>query len=352
MLSLAFATLNSITRSLDQASNIQRSTQLFFASESGAEAAFFHHNARTPGVNFTGAHASQSINHSSIDADTTWTIQGRTSTIDGTSNNDATIVDILQEGQTLKIPLRWDSSANPTADPPQVDPGQYAAPNNTTDNLDLTFYIDPDDISASSALDAFNAKYNFESDAFDTLADGFNFGNPTGNNILIDWSLSRKNNNKGIQTFIPTDNKDCTGFGATPGYICENDFVTMTSGGLQLDTNDTISGKVLPGSYDLDVDDFWNCTADSVTADIGDVCTDFQITFRPLLQFYDTIGLDKIPGLPYELKLTTGSSSTKPFPQSTYTVISDVALEDFSQKITIEVPEKTSIGAFDYVIFD
>lgn len=352
VLTLAFATLNSIARSLDQASNIQRSTQLFFASESGAESAFFHHNARGAGLSFTAAHASQSLNHSSINADTNWTIQGRSNTSDSGSPTvgNATVVDILREGQTLQIPLRWDESANPLEDPPQVTASQYNQPTNSLDNISFTFFLDPASIPASSARDAFNAEYSFASGVF-PIPNTFDFGENGNNAVLIDWSFTRKHSRLGVQTFIPTDNQDCSGFVATPGYICEADFVGMTGSGLQLDTNDTVTGKILPGSIDTELDYFWDCSDTTVIA--GDSCEDYQITVRPLLQFNDTISGQKIPGLPFELKLTTaGGTIPLTFPQSTYTITSDVALEDFSQQISIEIPEKTSIGAFDYVIFD
>lgn len=357
VLSLAFATLASISRSLDQASNLQRSTQLFFASESGAEAAFFHHNARGAGLNFLDStHASQTLSHPSVQAETNWTIQGRTNTSDSASRTvgNAAFVDILKEGQTLKIPLQWDASDNPTATPPTSSIGtpDYGETDNNNDNLSFTFYRDPANISNSTAKDAFNDRYNFDSGVY-PIDNNFDFGENGNNAVLIDWSITRKNSNQGIQTFIPTDNQDCVGFPANPGYICENDFNAMTTSGLQIDTNDTITGKVLPGSIDVDLDEFWDCLGGSGGVNIGDNCSDYQLTIRPLLKYQDTLSGDKIPGLPYELKLTTaGGTVPKTFPQSTYKVVSDVALEDFSQRIEIEVPEKTSIGAFDYVIFD
>ena len=357
VLSLAFATLNSISRSLDQASNIQRSTQLFFASESGAESAFFHHNSRGAGLNFLdGTHASQTLSHPSVNAETNWTIQGRANTSDSASATvgNAAFVDILKEGQTLKIPLQWDAAANPSVNPPTVPlaPPAYGKTDNNNDNISFTFYRDPANISNSTAKDAFDAKYSFDSGVY-PIANNFDFGENANNAVLIDWSITRKNDNRGVQTFIPTANQDCVGFPANPGYICENDFNAMTTSGLQIDTNDTIVGKVLPGSIDIALDEFWDCLVDNSTAFLGDTCSDYQVTIRPLLKYTDTISGDKIPGLPYELKLTTaGGTVPKTFPQSTYNVVSDVVLENFSQRIEIEVPEKTSIGAFDYVIFD
>jgi len=337
ILSLAFATLTSIGRSIDQASNIQRSTQLFFASESGAEAAFFHHNARGAGLAFTGTDPSQTIEHSNTNATTQWSLEGRTTLRDSATLQNATIIDILKEGQTFKIPLQWDPAANPGERVPTTV-AQYDTPNNGPHNLQVRFFPTANDLSTeigSSAIDQ----------------PSFDFNNPD-NEILIDWSITRKNSGQGVQTFIPSNNQDCAGFSAgnSAGYICEND---LTSSGVMLRTDFSAPGKVLPGSRDSTLSEFWRCVADvSGTVTGFESCSDYQLTIRPLLKFNSSTG-DKIPGIPFELKLdTTIGTPPKHFPLNHYKVISDVTLENFSQRIEIEVPERTSIGAFDYVIFD
>lgn len=354
VLSLAFATLTSIARSIDQASNIQRSTQLFFASESGAEAAFFHHNSRGSGVNFIGSDATQQISHPSISATTNWTIEGRTSQIDDAINNDATIVDILKEGQTYKVPLQWDSSTNAGQSPP-LNLADYGRPTNINDLLEIRFFQTPADIPSSQALTDFETRYGFQDDAFDPLQGSFDFGDSGDEAILIDWSITRKNNIQGVQTFIPTNNQDCAGYisGAGAGYICEDDVEVEASGALRITTSDPLPGKVLPGSKDTSLDYFWDCLAGfDETVLIGENCSDYQLTIRPLLKFNDTVSGAKVPGIPFQLRLEVPGAIPTHFPLNTYTVVSDVALEDFSQRIEIEIPERTSIGAFDYVIFD
>lgn len=360
VLTLAFATLTSIGRSIDQASNIQRSTQLFFASESGAEAAFFHHNSRGAGTNFTGTHSSQNISHPSINANTKWTIEGRTQHIDNAINNDAVFVDILKEGQTFKIPFQWDRSTNPGEDPPQVSPSRYDSPSGD-DKFVLTFFQTPEDIPNSDALTAFKERYGFQAGAFDPLKSSFNFdfGDNSGDEeILIDWSITRKNSVQGVQTFIPTNNQDCFGYfsgDGAGGYICENDIRLITSGDIVIKADDLIPGKVLPGAKEDSLKDFWNCTATgglNPPLEIGEICSDYQLTLRPLLKLTDTVSGAKVPGIPFELKLKVNGSTPTHFPLNNYTVVSDVVQEDFSQRIEIEVPERTSIGAFDYVIFD
>ncbi len=355
VLSLAFATLTSIARSIDQASNIQRSTQLFFASESGAEAAFFHHNSRGAGVNFIGTHPTQSIAHPSINATTNWTIEGRTSQVDSALNNDATIVDILKEGQTYKVPLQWDKSTNPGENPPSISSTQYDSPDNSYDSLEIRFFQTPADIPSSQALTDFETRYGFQSDAFDPLKGSFDFGDNGDEAILIDWSITRKNSVQGVQTFIPTNNQDCAGYisGAGAGYICEDDIKMTPSGALRITTSDSLPGKVLPGSKDTSLDYFWDCLAGAdKTVLIGETCSDYQLTIRSLLKLNDTVSGAKVPGIPFQLKLQVPGAIPKHFPLNTYTVVSDVELEDFSQRIEIEIPERTSIGAFDYVIFD
>jgi len=354
VLSLAFATLTSIARSIDQASNIQRSTQLFFASESGAEAAFFHHNSRGPGTNFTGANTTQIIAHPSVNANTNWTIQGRTSQVDNAINNDATIVDILKEGQTYKIPFQWDPATNPGELPP-VNLADYGEPNRINDLLEIRFFQTPADIPSSAAKDDFEARYGFQADAFDPLQGSFDFGDSVDEDILIDWSITRKNSVQGVQTFIPVNNQDCSGYisGAGAGYICEDDIEVIATGDLRVTTSDPLPGKVLPGSKDTSLDYFWDCLAGAdETVRLGETCSDYQLTIRPLLKFNDTVSGAKVPGIPFQLKLQVPGGIPTHFPLNTYTVVSDVALEDFSQRIEIEIPERTSIGAFDYVIFD
>lgn len=356
VLSLAFATLTSIGRSVEQASNIQRSTQLFFASESGAEAAFFHHNSRGPGTNFTGTHSSQMIAHPSINASTNWTIEGRTNKVDNAINHDAMFVDILKEGQTFKIPFQWDRSTNPGETPPQVSVSRYDAPN-STDKFVLTFFQTPEDMPNSPALVDFQERYGFQSGTFDPLTGSFDFGNSGDAEILIDWSVTRKNNVQGIQTFIPINNQSCTGYVSGPGagYICENDIQLIASGGLIIRSDNAIPGKVLPGSKDDSLDYFWSCIpsgGSNPPLRLGETCSDYQLTIRTLLKLNDTATGTKVPGIPFQLKLEVDGSVPTHFPLNNYTVVSDVTQEDFSQRIEIEVPERTSIGAFDYVIFD
>ncbi len=327
VLALAFATLDSIARSLDQASNIQRTTQLFFASESGIEASFFHHNSRGAGLDFSSGDASQTIVHPVVDATTSWSLQGRTTTSNG---NNAALAEMLKENQTIQIQLQWDSSGNPT-----IAPNNSGGPNFISDDLIVNFYNDTDQIPNSTAKNALLAEYGASE-----ITSGFDFGS-ANTEVLIDWSLSRKSTTRGVETFVPTDNSDCSG---ATGFICEDQLMAGTQ---TISTNNTTPGKILPGTNVTDLNAFWSCTDSG-----GGTCSDFRLTFRSLLKFEDTGTATKIPGIPFMVEYS-GSGTVKPFPKSYYTVNSDVSLaEQFSQQISIDIPEKTSIGAFDYVVFD
>lgn len=333
VLTLAFATLDSVARSIEQASNIQRSTQLFFASESGVEASFFHHNSRGAGLNFNTSHASQSIDHANIQAQTDWSIVGRT--VDSISGNPA-LGGILKEGQSVQIPLSWDSSANPTS-----EPNNNGNPD-SADELQISFYKDTEDIPTGDVKD----KIVTEGGTF-AIPTGFDFGDSSPDpEVLIDWSFARKNSAAGVQTFIPTENDSC---GGAIGFICEDQLLTTTQ---SITTNTSIDGKILPGGIITTLNDFWSCSDPGVSG----TCSDYRATFRPLLKLVDTKSTadesddTKIPGIPYTVVLQ--ATSTGSFPRSFYTVEADVSQEDFSQRISIDVAEKTSIGAFDYVIFD
>ncbi len=332
VLTLAFATLDSVARSMEQASNIQRSTQLFFASESGIESAFFHHNARGAGLNFNTGDTSQDIEHENIQAETSWSITGRTT--DSISGNPV-LGGVLKEGQSIQIPLSWDDSTNPTS-----EPNEDGAPA-STDNLRIQFFNDTASMPNSTAKDKVIAEHgNF------SMGTGFDFGEEGDPEVLIDWSLSRKTTDRGVQTFIPVENDDCSG---ATGFICEDQFLAGTQ---NIHTNNAINGKILPGGVTATLQDFWDC-ADSGTSG---TCSDYRVTFRPLLKLIDSEGTPdesddiKVPGIPFLIRLQ--ATSTNSFPRSFYTVTSDVNQEDFSQQISIDVAEKTSIGAFDYVIFD
>lgn len=339
VLALAFATLNSVAQSIEQANNIQRSTQLFFAAESGLEAAFFHHNARGQGTTLNTT-LTQTLAHDETRASVEWNLVGRSTGVD--TSSDAFYADILKENQTVQIPLEWDTSSDPTS--AANTSGALAG----TEDVTISFFKGivntggptaetPSDDNVRAALSA-------EFDDFEIDPTAFNFGNVT-TEVLIDWSISRKNSSTGVETFIPVANDDCSNSTNTvDGFICESQFGALTTDSLDIDTTNTLLlGKILPGLADTNLSDFWSCNDAG-----GGTCSDFRITFRPLLGFADSIDSSKIIGIPFAVTASEGTS----FPLPDYTVMTDVTQEDFSQAINLEIPERTSIGAFDYVIFD
>ena len=342
VLALAFATLNSIVQSLEQANSIQRSTQLFFAAESGLEAAFFHHNARGAGSSLETVGATQTINHPEINVDTEWSLVGRSTGITG---GDAFHTDILRENQTVQIPLSWDSSTDPTDIPDEV--GGLG----NTEDMVISFYrrllttgapatLTPSNTDIRNTLSAEFQDFTIEN----ASAGLFDFDNPE-DEVLIDWSISRRNSARGVETFIPTANEDCINTSATvDGFICESQLQNLGSTSLDINTADlTLTGLILPGLALTNLSDFWSCNDAG-----GGNCEDYRVTFRPLLGFTDSIDGSKIIGIPYSVTASEGTS----FPLPAYTVNADVTQEKFSQAVSLEIPERTSIGAFDYVIFD
>ena len=120
-----------------------------------------------------------------------------------------------------------------------------------------------------------------------TIGSTFDFGN-VSDDVLIDWSFSRKNSAKGIETFIPTVNENCTS-SALPvyGFVCESQLLaTSNNNGIEISTSASpanISGKILPGGDTTTLNEFWRC----VDGGAG-TCTDFIVSFRPLLKFTAT----------------------------------------------------------------
>ncbi len=322
VLAIAFATMLSIQKMMEQTDGLERSTKLFFAAESGIEAAFYHHNARGQGVNFSGTPDSQKVDiNTNIGVE--WKIEGQSNPIIG----------LLKEEQSIQIPLYWDSNSDPINTPNE---------SGKANNIIVEFYHDSD------AMGGYKDKFEDLFGGPVVIDSGFDFGD-SDNKVLIDWSVARTNSVKGIQTFSPKNN-DCT----TPSsdFICKNDLLSVTS--VKIDSTAITGGKngrVLPGYIHSTVtlNEFMSCSGLGV--DGSDSCKKYVLTFRPLLKFKDSNTGKKIPGIPYIIKGKNGGSPVA-LPRQSYTVTANVSLGDYSQKVSIKVPEKTSIGAFDYVVFD
>ncbi len=305
-LGVAISVIASVNSAVQRSADLGRSAQVFFAAESGLESAFFHHNARGQGVHFTGTSGPQTITLSNSSAEVSWELEGRDNGIAG----------MLKEGQKIQIPLFWDNSLDPTKEPPVDGNGDF----------------DIGSFQAGILSDDFLLTFNNEDIPF-----GFNFGTTEAAAVLIDWAVSREHDTAGLQTFVPTlgTSNSCDG---ASGFVCKGEFLNAIDE-VVISSLAIINGEILPGGAASTLNAFMN-DSDS---------QQFVLSFQPLLSFSDSSDpsdIIKIEGIPFTL--SAGAS----LPMSTYTVSSGVSLGKFSKVITAEVPEKTTIGAFDYIIFD
>jgi hypothetical protein len=295
ILGISYATTKLVSKSVARNQSIERSNQVFYAAESGIEAAFFHHNARGAGVDFVSeTETTQDINHSNVHTDVHWQIFGRDNPVSGN----------LKENQTIQIPLFWDDSLDPSSPP------------NKNGKLSVI-----EDFTLS-----FQRK---DSQGEEIVPSGFIFGS-VDEKILIDWSLLGKSATGETQTFIPS-NTLCND--VLLGFICNNEIFSE-----EIDSSDAISGKIYPSLTATTLHNFFH--------EIGREY--FQLKFQPILKFEDLISGKEVASLPFTLK----SSSTTKIPKSTYKISSKVSVGNYSRTIETIIPEKTTVGAFGYVILD
>ena len=297
--------LLAVSKSLERTANIARANQVFFMTESGIEAAFYHHNARGAGVDFVrdgngDVDDSQKISHGAVGGTVEWEIKGR----------DNPIIGLLKENQTVQIPFFWDSSLNPAETVPD--------PLTSIDNFRLTF-------DESGTL----SDYNFQDQ--DTSNDEH----------LIDWKITRKNIDKKVQTFLPIGSSI-----TKSGAILES-----AVSGMIINSSATISGRITPclesadtGGCPVVLSKFFSGDDNFVGVGGGGI-SELQLIFRPLLSFTNNAGA-KISGIPFSV------DSDNDIPKSSYDIVASVELGNFNQKQELTIPEKTAIGSFNYVIFD
>jgi hypothetical protein len=314
ILGVTISVLASISRSLENTQNLERSNQFFYAAESGLEAAFYHHNARGPGSEFPTISPPQSIDHSTIGTTTVWTI-------DSQSNQ---ILGLLKENQSLQIPLNWDDGITPTTTPNEN--GRINA-----QGIHLHFYptitnseTDPIKIALYNQYGTFSVPLLFD------------WGDNGAPQVLIDWSVSRETIATGvIETFIPDQGN---GGACSPGteFLCEDSFSTE----FEVDIGDSgIAGTILPGNI--------AGTLGSPFV-VDNAAYKYKITIRSLLPYSDSDSTNRIIGIPFAIE----DVNTNDFPDTEYTITTQVDSGDFSKTISVTIPEKTTIGAFDYIVFD
>ncbi len=330
VLGVASLILKSHMQSFEQTTNIERANQVFYATESGLEAAFFHHNARGQGVHFcpalsgnhpdlcdmTAVSDAQKIILSDIGAQVNWTINGRRNPVTG----------LLHENQNREVPLSWDDSADPTE------------MQNQDGKLSLGFTLTFDN---SHFLNG--SLHNF--DFGDASTDG-------NNQVLIDWGISRKSSDTGnpIETFVPSDGAPDTNpvvcarnFTGKLKFLCENSF--RNDSPFSISSASTLTGRkmVTTGSTD-----------DTFSHFFPNDGTDYKLFFHPLLRFEQSqnsgslLAGTRIPGISYTLQ----ASNNIALPRTDYIVTSQVQMTDFQKTLTLLVPESTTEGSFNYVILE
>ena len=335
ILGVVMLILLSVSRSLEQSANIERSNQVFFMTESGIEAAFFHHNARGRGTEFikiddenfvkNSETNPQFLVHDEVGGATSWSVDGRA----------YPIVGLMREEQTIQIPLYWSEEVISGIDSPKNAPNK----DGQSKNFQLNFYTGIPEYWGNSSDIVEKALYEKYGEL--AIPNNFEFGTFEPE-VLIDWKVSRNFDDGTInetQTFLPNEGSGCD---VANQYICDNKFL-IDGGGIE--SASPVGGRLTP------------CT-DECLIDLNTFMSDpdsskFMLTFRPLLPFIeDADKRRKIPGIPFSITNTGLPPGETPIPKSTYDVIASVEIGDFYQKKELTVLEETSIGAFDYVIFD
>jgi len=283
-----------IIRSVEQSQDLERSTQVFFAIESGLEAGFFHHNARGQGVRFAAIDNvpnSQIITHSVTTLDSRWTINGRA---DG-----VTYAGMIYENTPLQLRWFWDNSDevtdNPSAHQTNLAPG---------------FHIEFTGTSSAST-----------------------FGT-TDPEVLLSWLLTKRTTTSGVQSLTPhADNPEDLCTTSSSSFFCDNGLIRS------FDYNSGFLGKLVPRTASATtetVDDFINL----------ETAENFQLIITPALKFEDVAG-NKVEGIPFQI------TEDEALPLPHYSVSTSVTAGDFTKNLSVSnIPEQTILQAFNYVIFD
>ena len=318
VLGVSVSILESVARTTEQSAGIERSNQLFFAAESGIEAALFHKNARDSAVDFDVS-ADTEISHSHTSAKVDWSVSSR----------DNPVVGILKEGQSVQIPLFWDSAAAPSTSPTDVSASSFS----------INFF---NKITSSETADSAEEKIFKNFGVFDLTT--FDFGT-NEDKILIDWSVSRTNETTGVREVwrphSPNDNL-CTG---DTSFICRDEF---NSDDISIDSDENLEGKLYPCVADQSQSE--DCKRDLNVFVDSTAASDFQINLRSLLSYTSVDESSKIRGIPFSI--SDGSTTAVAIPKPEFEVAAEVEIGDIVHEMSKTFLEKITIGAFDYLIFD
>lgn len=348
ILGLALVVMRSIEQSINQSVDVETSTQIRYATESGVEAGFFHRNARGPGVSFT---TDQAVFHPTVLLTSNWTLGSRATTVK----------DILSENETISIPFQWDNVGSPDAV-------------SSLTSIDLSVH----DI----AIDFYRHGLMPLSGGGEVTVQGvptdFSFGQAVSPEdfVLLDWSVTRSGTN-GVQTFFPTSTSGRPCEGETTN-ICRNEFVA----GDVVFSTPVNSPDVLTNTPKKTIDsDTWGqivpeidsteCLTNSLdyTTVLGDrypklrcfvseANAEYVLNIRPLLPFsyYDTntsefvqMSNDSVNGNAILYGVNVNGQS---FPTGQHDLTSTITTGQFTYTSSYELSDNEALGAFDYVVVD
>lgn len=315
IMAVALRVILSAQRSFEAGENLERANQVFYAAESGLEAALFHQNSRSRGIHFAGEDASLTLTHPNTQTTTKWQILGRDNPQSG----------LLQAFERVEIPLFWDDSNRPTDPPPNLQAGEGAALGNHT------FQV------------------TWDGDGIPTPNSEFNFGNDD-NQVIVDWAFSRTHETKGSQTFLPG-----RGFGTVlnpcgflSDFVCESGSSNRLPGRTVTIASTSARAGVLQPCPENDA----GCVP-RLDAFLSDpAARNFQLSFQSLAPLVNTdsfgVVTQKIPGIPYTVEVLDNGPA---IPRPGYTITSEVTQGDFSRRFEFAVDHPVGIGSFTYVIF-
>lgn len=342
VLAMTMAILVSVNKSLQSAVGLERFNQATFAAEAGMEAAFFHHNARGQGVHFgdvTSVGSDQTI--SFPDGDVQWSILGRTDDQGLTSNR--VLTGVLLEDQTVTIPLYFDNTASVGENPNTISNGFADIENDFELRFGRYLFSPNGSVSSDSYIDL----------NFDFAADE--------NDPVINWSLSRFNDDEKLQTFIPMSildqgrlncEKGNTYFPLSTGYVCRDHLSGLGSSSyVSVNTTQAIMGKILPGDNQATLNQFVN-GSDLYVGSGSNNERKFTLNFRPLMPFEDIDG-NKIKGIPWAIVMQSLPGTAAGIPKPYYEAeVLAVDQNNYRRYVRTTIMEETAVGVLDVLTLE
>ena len=373
VLGLSFQILRSVTKSVDRNSNIERSTQMFYAAESGLEAALLHQNIRGGGLFFEPVDENDplmTLHHSVINAKSLWAVQGRFSDAELSTLPDFWAKNILlREYGRIEVPLFWNAADTPQEDPTDIEGVDFMNNENVAVVFDLA-----DEDGQRFVPNNFDFGVNEEGRDRDNICilrggDGCPPEDGHYNQVVVDWGVTRiftpDGESSRRETFVPHTNLSAIGSceSAESELICEDDFLDGAQTNIVLSSQDnginTITGSLQPcrNNCDLTLYEFFHPSG-------GDTAEHFMITFQDLVPLENSFDNTQLAGLPYRIFRYEGTvnipddfdlqnggiNDPRPLPQPVQLVTSDVEMGDYKTTFQFLVDDRAASGAFDYIL--